>query len=326
LDWVLKVMKDQYELKDRGRLGFGPNDVRKIDMLGRIIELTNEGITWQGDPRHQKLLEEYFGMDENTKVLSKNGYDEEPEQEEQRDEELSAEECKAFRGLAARLNFMAQDNPLLQFPAKEICKSMAKPKAGDFAKIKKVVRFLKGVGPVKFLYVWQSEQEARDVTVIVDSDWAGCKELRKSTSGGVLKVGRHVLRTWASTQPTTATSSGEAELIAMYEGATRGLGMKAVMKEGGFAPRLRMIRIWTDSSVAKSFVATRGLGRMRHLEVKLLFLQECVQKGRLNVGKVNGATNVADVLTKYLGKDRLVALCAPHGVVVVNALEKGGSY
>ena len=47
-------------------------------------------------------------MDENTKVLSKNGYDEEPEQEEQRDEELSAEECKAFRGLAARLDFMAQ--------------------------------------------------------------------------------------------------------------------------------------------------------------------------------------------------------------------------
>ena len=92
--------------------------------------------------------------------------------------------------------------------------------------------------------------------------------------------------------------------------------MKAVMKEGGFAPRLRMIRIWTDSSVAKSFVATRGLGRMRHLEVKLLFLQECVQRGRLSVGKVHGATNVADVLTKYLSLDRLSALCKPHGIVV----------
>ena len=68
LDWVLKVMKDKYELKNRGRLGFGPNDVRKIDILGRTVELTDKGITWQGDPRHQKLLEEYFGMDENTKV------------------------------------------------------------------------------------------------------------------------------------------------------------------------------------------------------------------------------------------------------------------
>ena len=261
------------------------------------------------------MLEEYFGMDESTKILSKNGYDEEPEQEEHNVGDLSGEECSAFRGLAARLNFMARDNPLLQFPAKEICKNMAKPKVGDFAKVKKVVRFLKGLGPVKFLYEWQSEQEAREVTVIVDSDWAGCKETRKSKSGGVLKVGRHVLRTWASTQPTTATSSGEAQLMAMYEGAARGLGMKAVMHTCGFAPQLRMIRIWTDSSVAKSFVATRGLGKMRHLEVKLLFLQECVQKGRLNVGKVHGATNVADVLTKYLGIDRLVALCTPHGVV-----------
>ena len=55
LDWVQKLLEDKYELKNRGRLGFGPNDVRKIDMLGRVIELTHEGITWQGDPRHLQL-------------------------------------------------------------------------------------------------------------------------------------------------------------------------------------------------------------------------------------------------------------------------------
>ena len=204
----------------------------------------------------------------------------------------------------------------MQFPAKEICKNMAKPRAEDFAKIKRAVRFLKGLKQVKFVYEWQSEEEAREITVLVDSDWAGSKDNRKSTSGGVLKVGRHVLRTWSSTQPTTATSSGEAELIAMYEGATRGLGLKAAMHEGGFAPRLELVRIWTDSSVAKSFVATRGLGKMRHLEVKLLFLQECLQHGRFEVGKVHGATNVADALTKYLGLERLKDLCKPHGVEI----------
>ena len=39
---------------------------------------------------------------------------------------------------------MAQDNPVLQYPAKEVCRSMARPSVTDF------VRFLKGVGPVKF--------------------------------------------------------------------------------------------------------------------------------------------------------------------------------
>ena len=92
---------------------------------------------------------------------------------------------------------MAQDNPWLQFPAKEFCRNTAKPRASDFMKIKRLVRFLKGVGEIKFLYAWQNEDEACDITVLVDSDWAGNMETRKSTSGGVLKVGKHVIRTWS---------------------------------------------------------------------------------------------------------------------------------
>ena len=56
-------------------------------------------------------------MDDKTKVLTKNGYEDGPEQVELRETELSMEECKAFRMIAARLNCMAQDNPWLQFPA-----------------------------------------------------------------------------------------------------------------------------------------------------------------------------------------------------------------
>ena len=202
------------------------------------------------------------------------------EQVELRETELSMEKCKAFRMIAARLNYMAQDNPWLQFPAKEVCRNMAKPRASDFMKIQRLVRFLNGAGGIKFLYAWQNEDEPCDITVLVDSDWAGNTDTRKSTSGGVLKVGKHVIRTWSSTQTTVATSSGEAELIAMYGGATRGLGMQTVMIEMGLSSQLKMVRISTDSSVAKSFVATRGLGKMRHVEVKFLWLQEIVQVGK----------------------------------------------
>ena len=54
---------------------------------------------------------------------------------------------------------------------------------------------------------------------------------------------------------------------------------------------------------------------MRHVEVKLLWLQESVQKGRLVVGKVKGTANIADALTKYHSASKLVELCEPHGVV-----------
>ena len=51
-------------------------------------------------------------MDDKTKVLTTNGYEDGPEQVELRETELSMEECKAFRMIAARLNYMAQDKPM----------------------------------------------------------------------------------------------------------------------------------------------------------------------------------------------------------------------
>jgi hypothetical protein len=315
LDWVLGLLENEYELKNRGRLGMGPKDLRKIDMLGRVIEVDESGITWAGDPRHTEILKEYFGMNDQTKALNRNGYEEvDGEGGQDNDEELSGDECKSFRMLAARLNYMAQDNPAIQYPAKEICRNMSRPRLKDFTAIKRLIRFIIGIGEVKFRYEWQDETEAMDIRVFVDSDWAGCRRTRRSTSGGVMKVGRHVLKTWSCTQATIATSSGEAELLAMYEGATRGLGLRSVMEEMGLSPCMSLCRICTDSSVAKSFVSTRGLGRMRHLEVKLLWLQDCVQRGRVRVGKVPGVENVADVLTKYHNVQSLERLLTPHQV------------
>jgi hypothetical protein len=315
LDWVLKVLEAEYELKNRGRLGLGEKDVRQIDMLGRVIKIDSEGISWKGDPRHRDLLFDYFGMNAHTKVLTKNGYEDDGTQGGNSDDtELNKEEARRFRMLAARLNYMAQDNPLLQFPAKEACRNMARPRVKDFAAVKRLVRFILGSGEVEFRYIWQNMDMAEGIVIFVDSDWAGCRASRKSTSGGVIKIGAHVIKTWSSTQPTIATSSGEAELIAMYDGAARGLGLKSVLKELGMSPDLCLCRLCTDSSAAKAFVSTRGLGRMRHVEVKLLWLQELVQKGRIRVSKVSGATNVADALTKYHSVESLFGLLAKHGV------------
>ena len=165
------------------------------------------------------------------------------------------------------------------------------------------------------VYEWQGEEEGKYLTILVDSDWAGCTSTRKSTSGGLIKIGRHVVRTWASTQATVATSSGEAELIAMYDGAARGCGMKTILNELGLAAEVAMVRIGTDSSVAKSFTATRGLGKMRHLQVKLLWLQEQVRVGRIKEDKVSGLTNAADALTKPQNFKKLEELTRSHGIL-----------
>ena len=60
------------------------------------------------------------------------------------------------------------------------------------------------------------------------------------------------------------------------------------------------LKVNIDLSAAKAFVSKRGSGKMRHMEVKWLWLQEEVRKGRVEVGKVRGDSNPADLMTKYL--------------------------
>lgn len=117
-----------------------------------------------------------------------------------------------------------------------------------------------------------------------------------------MKVAKHLLRSWSTTQPTTATSSGEAKLLAMAEAASRALGMRAMVAELLATDEPGAVSLHTGSSAAKSFAPTRGPGRMRHLEVKSLWLQERMRQGKVEVWKVAGANSVADILTSTMGR------------------------
>lgn len=61
-----------------------------------------------------------------------------------------------------------------------------------------------------------------------------------------------------------------------------------------------MVHLGTDSSAAKSFVSRRGLGKMRHLEIRDLWLQKEVADGKVKVFKTPGTENPADLMTKIL--------------------------
>ena len=59
---------------------------------------------------------------------------------------------------------------------------------------------------------------AEELTVFTDSNWAGCKETRKSSSAGVMMLGVHTLKAY------TAKSSAETELYAAALGVSEAKG------------------------------------------------------------------------------------------------------
>ena len=122
-------------------------------------------------------------------------------------------------------------------------------------------------------------------------------------------LGDHLIKTWSASQGAVALSSAEAEFYAIIEGVTRAKGLVALAKEMGFGEISNAIVLGTDSSAAKSFVSRRGLGKMRHIEIRDLWIQKEVAEGKVEVRKVKGDKNPADLMTKILGvreiKDRL---------------------
>ena len=134
------------------------------------------------------------------------------------------------------------------------------------------------------------------IRAYVDSDWAGCRKSRKSTSGGVLYFGESAVRGW-STQAVIALSSGEAEYYAALKGSCAALGFQSMLVDLGMRAS---ITLFTDSSAARGIIHRAGLGKLRHLETGYLWLQAAVKNKRLQVRKVPGKDNPADLFTKHL--------------------------
>ena len=107
--------------------------------------------------------------------------------------------------------------------------------------------------------------------------------------------GPHGIKAWSSAQPVIALSSGEAEYYGMVKGTGNALGTSGVLQDLGIK---LPIALYTDSSAAKGIASRRGLGKVRHIELNELWLQDQVARGRVRVFKVLGERNLADSLTK----------------------------
>ena len=117
----------------------------------------------------------------------------------------------------------------------------------------------------------------------------------KSTSGGVLALGDHVLKSWSKNQTIVALSSGEAELYAINTAASGAIGLQSLLHDMGIDLEIQLI---TDSSAAKAMLSRTGLGKMRHLMTNALWLQEKIRNKEITVVKIKNTFNISDMMTK----------------------------
>ena len=98
----------------------------------------------------------------------------------------------------ARANYLAMDRPEIQFATKECARSMSKPTIKGARRLKRLRRYLKG--HLRTTHRFPFQAHTQEMTVHTDANWAGDKKSRKSTSGGSIRIGQHLIKTWSKSQ------------------------------------------------------------------------------------------------------------------------------
>ena len=162
---------------------------------------------------------------------------------------------------------------------------MANPTAHAWKALKRLCRCYRSAPRLVHEY---QKQSVEGIYVYTDT--------RKSTSGGVVMLGQHTMKHWSSTQTSTALFSGEANFAGVIRGSCQGLGYQALSEDLGIKASPG---VWTDSNVAIGICSRQGLGKMWHLDIHILWIQQAARSKIIDFRKVLGEENPADLLTKH---------------------------
>ena len=98
-----------------------------------------------------------------------------------------------------------------------------------------------------------------------------------------------LMAAWSRTGKVLCHSSCEAELVALHEGIVESKRLKSLMMEIGI--QNVQITLVTDSSASIRVAMRRGLGRLKHIELKYISLQQDLRDGIIQLKFVPGANN-----------------------------------
>ena len=148
-------------------------------------------------------------------------------------------------------------------------------------------------------------QHANEVhlEVFSDSDWGSNKQHRKSVSAGYVCYGSALLFSSSRTQRVVSLSSSEAEVYAASSSACDGIliGKLVAFCTG----RCVVLHHLMDSAAARGIRARQGVGRIRHLSCRILWLQQLVKQRGKVVPTVDGDPELFHVVSGVSGSNNI---------------------
>lgn len=283
IEWFKKKLSEKLTTKDL-------NKVKHF--LGVQIKRNNNGTLQICQESYiQQLLEEY-------KMEEAKGCSSPQIRRTPRDGEDKPFDNYQYRRLIRYLLYIANNSrPDLSFIVSKLSKYCSNPTYGNWIDAKNVLRYLKQTCDAKLTY----EKTNNPIITYVDADW-GNEEDGKSIGGYVILLANGPIIWTSRKQELIATSTSEAEYIAMFEVCKEMAWLREFFEEIGQSKYLpRPTIIYEDNQCAIQLSNKMGITeRTKHIRLRYHKIREFVKNKEVEFKYISSSENCADILTKVL--------------------------
>jgi hypothetical protein len=215
-----------------------------------------------------------------------------------------------YRSLVGNLFYLTSTRPDIMFAASLLSRFMNDPSHIHLGAAKRVLRYIQGT--LGYGIKYDSKVETKLIG-FCDSDWAGCMDDMKSTSGYVFSLGSGAFSWCSKKQQTVAQSSAEAEYVSAGVATQQAIWLKRILED--FGEKQEAVNIHCDNKSAIAMAKNPVFhGRTKHIAIKHHFIREAIEDEEVQLSFCKTNDQVADIFTKALPREKFQKLRDALGV------------
>ena len=192
---------------------------------------------------------------------------------------------------------------------------LSNPGMDHWKAAKRVLRYLQRTKDHMLTY---RRSDKLEVIGYTDSDFAGCVDSMKSTSGYIFMLAGGAISWRSAKQSMIASSTMAAEFIACFEASNHGIWLRNFVTGLRIVDTIKLpLKIYCDNNSAVLYSNNnRSSSKSKHIDIKFLAVKERVQSGLISIEHIGTASMLADPLTKGLVPKQFHEHVAHMGIYV----------
>lgn len=202
-----------------------------------------------------------------------------------------------YRSLAGALQYLTFTRPDITYAVQQICLYMHDPQVQHMQALRIIIRYIQGTQH-HGLQLFRGKLGS--LTAYTNSDWAGCSDTRRSTSGYCVYLGENLISWSSKRQQTMYRSSAEAEYKGVANVVAETCWIRNLLLEM-HCPMKTATLVFCDN-ISSVYLSNNPVQhqRIKHIEIDLHFVREKVALGQVKVIHVPSSLQFADIFKKGL--------------------------